>query len=288
LIGAREAGVSFERTATLGRQNLFVGPHEIDALCRDYGMNLGAVSKSEYADDFFRTLGAKVYVPIDASAYEGAVEVHDMNDPIPVPLRGAFDTVVDGGTLEHVFNFPTAIKNCMELVRVGGHVLLQTPTNNYCGHGFYQFSPELYFRVFSPENGFRLQRMIAHEAYPHSQWYEVSDPAEVGARVELIGSDHRVLLLIRAQRIEETTIFGKPPQQSDYSVAWAGKSTAIAKRNPDFGIRKEPGLMRRLGWKALRLFDRDRQRAFQDRRVRFSNRQLGIGAQEGVFRSTDK
>ena len=211
-----------------------------------------------------------------------------MNQPVPDRLRGAFDTVIDGGTLEHVFNFPTAIKNCMELVRVGGHVLLHTPANNFCGHGFYQFSPELYFRVFSAENGFRLERMIAHEAYPHSPWYEVADPAQVGARVELIGSDHRVLLLIRARRIAETTIFAKPPQQSDYSVAWAGGPQSVAETNHDFGIRKQPGMLRRIGWRALRLFDSDRVRALQDRRIRFSNRQLGIDSQQGVFRPTDK
>ena len=55
--------------------------------------------------------------------------------------------VIDGGLLEHVFDFPTAIRNCMRMVRQGGHLILNLPVNNFPGHGFYRFSPELVFRV---------------------------------------------------------------------------------------------------------------------------------------------
>jgi hypothetical protein len=34
-----------------------------------------------------------------------------------------------------------------------------TPANNQMGHGFYQFSPELFFRVFSQENGYLLRAL---------------------------------------------------------------------------------------------------------------------------------
>ena len=132
---------------------------------------------------------------IDASSYEGASEVHDMNDPISDQFREGFDAVVDAGTLEHVFNFPTAIKNCMEMVHSAVICCYKTSANNYFGHGFYQFSPELFYRLMSAENGFQVERMIAYEAYAGSQWYEVIDPAQLGSRVELIGSRQRVLLL---------------------------------------------------------------------------------------------
>ena len=58
LIGARQADVRFDRTATLGRQNLYVGPSEINDLCGEQGLSLGveslAANGSEYADDFFK------------------------------------------------------------------------------------------------------------------------------------------------------------------------------------------------------------------------------------------
>jgi SAM-dependent methyltransferase len=295
LIGARESGVDFGRTATLGRQNLMVSSQDLRELFDEFNasplVERVVTENSEFADDFFRALGAKTYVPIDASNYEGAVEVHDMNFPIPDRLRNAFDTVVDGGTLEHVFNFPTAIRNCMEMVRVGGHLLITTPTNNYCGHGFYQFSPELLFRVLSPENGFRVERMIAYEVYPHSQWYDVTDPAQHGARVEIVGSDHRVLLTLRAQRIEEKAILRNPPQQSDYTVIWSDAPTGVAKQAPYIAAPKQPGLMRWLAWKTLKALHGmgpAGRRAVVEQRTRFFNRQYHLTNQPGVFRATER
>ena len=101
------------------------------------------------------TSARKDTISIDASAYENATMVHDMNLPVGDELKQKFSVVIDGGTLEHVFNFPTAIRNCMEMLKVGGHFFAHTMANNFMGHGFYQFSPELFYRVFSPENGFR-------------------------------------------------------------------------------------------------------------------------------------
>jgi len=42
-----------------------------------------------------------------------------MSQPIDTIHKNKYDLVFDGGTLEHVFNFPVAIKNCMEMVKVG-------------------------------------------------------------------------------------------------------------------------------------------------------------------------
>ena len=40
------------------------------------------------------------------------------------------------------------------MVKLGGHFIGVYPIDNFCGHGFYQFLPELFFRCFSQENGF--------------------------------------------------------------------------------------------------------------------------------------
>ena len=62
---------------------------------------------------------------------------------MPPALRERFSVVIDGGLLEHVFDFPTAIRNCMRMVRQGGHLILNLPVNNFPGHGFYKFGPGL-------------------------------------------------------------------------------------------------------------------------------------------------
>jgi 2-polyprenyl-3-methyl-5-hydroxy-6-metoxy-1,4-benzoquinol methylase len=65
-----------------------------------------------------------------------------MNLPISETLRQRYSVVYDGGKLEHVFNQPQALKNCMEMVRVGGYFLQTNTANKFMGHGFWQFSPE--------------------------------------------------------------------------------------------------------------------------------------------------
>jgi SAM-dependent methyltransferase len=289
LIGARKHGVEFGRMATLGRQNLHVSTADLNELLNRYELsNDGSVSikneQPEYADALFTLLGASEIVPIDASNFEGATEVHDMNLPIPERLKQAFDVVLDGGTLEHVFNFPIAIKNVMEMVRVGGHLFIQTPANNNFGHGFYQFSPELFFRTLSPENGFSVERMLAYEAYRYGNWYEITDPNELGARVEMICNPHRISLFIQAKRTSDVRPFDRPPQQSDYTVLWTDTTKSSEQVNVAYGVRKKPSVLQRATWFLLRhLGDRGR-RAAADQRARFLNRQLTLTGQPSVFR----
>lgn len=172
-----------------------------------------------FAEPLLQLLGAEHICSVDASSYEGASTVHNMNLPIPDSLRSAFSVVIDAGTLEHIFDFPTAIKNCMEMVQEGGHLLLMTPANNFMGHGFYQFSPELFFRVCSEENGYEIARAILCEVEPDAQWYEVVDPARARRRVELVNS-RPAYLLIQARKVRNAPILAAAPQQSDYTVAW--------------------------------------------------------------------
>ena len=107
----------------------------------------------------------------------------------------------------------------MEMLRPGGCFITHTAANNWCGHGFYQFSPELFFSALSPENGFKVERMIAHRVGPYGRWYEVSDPGKVRTRVEaLTFTPFQLLVLARREKI--TPIFAAPPQQSDYSPRW--------------------------------------------------------------------
>jgi SAM-dependent methyltransferase len=253
LIECRAAGVSFARTITLGHQALVLSPSERRGLCKSLhnvtAKHESALAEGDgYADSLFETLGARELVSIDASGYEGASLVHDMNNPLPPECAARFDVVFDGGTLEHIFNVPCALRNCMELVRPGGHLVLHTPMNNWSGHGFYQFSPELFFRAFSADNGYRVERMMAYEVYPNSPLYEVSDPAQVRSRVELACGHHRVLLLVLAKRLHVAEIFKQAPQQWDYVEEWAERPTRA-------GRAQQPAAAERaaLAWKEGRL-----------------------------------
>lgn len=174
---------------------------------------------NRFAEPFLRVLGAECISSFDASSYENATNIHDMNEPIADTHKGRYSVVIDGGSLEHIFNFPVAIKNCMEMTQVGGYYLGITPANNFMGHGFYQFSPELYFRIFSPDNGFVAERILIFEDVPDSQWIQLTDPDVLGKRVEMVNSKP-AYLLVQARRVKDTDIFNNTPQQSDYTVQW--------------------------------------------------------------------
>ena len=178
---------------------------------------------NNYAEEFFLSLGAKEIHSLDISDYEGATHIHDMNQQIPEVLKAQYSVVIDGGSLEHIFNFPVALKNCMEMVQVGGYYLGLTPANNFMGHGFYQFSPELFFSIFSGSNGYALNCLIAHEDSPKAEWYLVKNSALLNDRVTLI-NNKPVYLLIAAKRIEGIEPFQSMPQQSDYVSIWNQKN----------------------------------------------------------------
>jgi len=177
-----------------------------------------------YAEMFLRYLGANQVHSFDYSDYEGATHIQDMNQPIPDEFKERYSVVLDGGSLEHVFNFPVAIKNCMEMVQVGGHYIGMTPANNFMGHGFYQLSPELYFSVFTEEYGYELVDLIAYENWHEPKWFSVKNPKAINQRVTLI-NNRPVVLLILAKRINRRTIFKNMPQQSDYISTWTQSQT---------------------------------------------------------------
>jgi hypothetical protein len=228
LLTAKRSGVSFENTMMIGRQNTYnsLPPKEAVAIFLEFGQFVGndaLQTPDGYVEPMLTRLGAIHIDSIDYSSFEGASVIHDMNLPIPDELKSRFSVVIDGGTLEHVFNFPQALKNAMEMVAVGGHFLAVTPCNNYMGHGFYQFSPELFFRAFSEENGFKLEDVFICR-WPRGRWYRVSDPKVIGTRVELI-NNYPTSLFVQAKRLRKTEVFATTPQQSDYVAYWTGTTS---------------------------------------------------------------
>jgi len=233
LIRAKTNGASFERMATLGRQELHASRPDLLSILRRNNYHPSAQCQSKlldpttvYAEDFFTLLGAKEIVAIDASDYEGAQVIHDMNEPIPDDLKSSFDLFLDGGTLEHVFDFPTASMNCMRTVRPGGRFVSFTMANNFSGHGFYQFSPELFFRLLSGKNGYSVETCIEWEAVHGARFYQVPDPASLGTRIELT-SRTGTYLFVQARRIGDISA-GYTPRQSDYVEQWEA-SQAVQK-----------------------------------------------------------
>jgi len=140
---------------------------EIEEVAREHGVNLrpppepggrpalqpGCAS----ADYLFHRLGFDEVVATDVSNFEGADLVLDLNQLCVTPdQQGRYDVVLDGGTLEHVFHLPNALRNVLDFTAVGGRIIHVGPSSNHLDHGFYMFSPTLFWDFYKT-NGLDIQ-----------------------------------------------------------------------------------------------------------------------------------
>lgn len=158
---------------TLGEQDVYATYDQVRALLAHYGAPVHDVPPAErlrprsvllkildlenqgyvHARTLFRLLGISDYQSLDASPVEGAALVHDLNTPVPQEWCGRYGFVLDGGTLEHLFDIRTALFNVARLARVAGTVMHISPVANWINHGFFQISPCLLFDFYA-QNGF--------------------------------------------------------------------------------------------------------------------------------------
>ena len=260
MLEAKKDGTSFSSTLTLGRQKCNMTIGELAKLRKTYEIFESSdrndnLEYRSYADQFFyHYLDVDKLRVLDFSAYEEADIIHDMNYPVPDEFEGSFDVVVDGGTLEHIFNFPKAIENCMKMLRIGGSLFIFSMANNHCGHGFYQFSPELFFRIFQAENGFETKSVIlVKHPFPGSELsrkqicFQVKDPATLGRRSTLV-TRSPLGIMVHAVKIDGKSVLEQYPQQSDYTSTW--RSGGIADRE---GMQNGWGSLLKHVWESLPL-----------------------------------
>jgi hypothetical protein len=225
---ASDRGAQFTRTVAIGRQGIHVEPHLLESHRRHRG--LPELTDRQWFEPLLREwYGAEDVDSVDASPYEGATHIQDLNIPWSAAPEaiGRYDAVLDYGSLEHVFNFPTAWRSVVDLARVDGHILHALPCNNLAGHGFYQFSPELFFSLYRPERGFTLKGVWVALPAETRAWWQVADPRTVRRRV-IFSNSHPAFLLVLAQKHAPVSVVAAP-QQSDYeTLDWVGQAAEAA------------------------------------------------------------
>lgn len=178
-----------------------------------------------------KSLRASEVLSIDNSAFEGATYVHDMNLPTSIELTAKFDTIFDGGCLEHIFNAPQALQNVSRMCRKGGQILHALPANNFCGHGFWQFTPELFHSLYAEANGYSQTEVFIADVSRKDAWFKVAKPHD-GRRIN-IHSSTPLYVLVRTVRAEDAFRHDSV-QQSDYVHRWAqqGEAAKATTREP--------------------------------------------------------
>jgi hypothetical protein len=124
--------------------------------CTDADFRRATGDQNAYFRDhaeFFRHLSFTEVDSLDISDYEGANILGDLNDSsLSDRITHRYDLIYDSGTLEHIFEAPTALRTLSKLTAANGVIVHATPTNGFMDHGFWQVSPDL-FRSFYPAEG---------------------------------------------------------------------------------------------------------------------------------------
>lgn len=62
-----------------------------------------------------------------------------------------------------------------------------SPGNNFCGLGFWQFSPELFFSLYSESNRYAETQVFLANLTSPRHWFEVEQPMN-GRRAEVVST----------------------------------------------------------------------------------------------------
>lgn len=246
------------RVLTLGRMDVHFGAADMARIAAEAGVTLrepgdeapptkAALASKGYVSDRYalKALGFSDVTSLDASAYEGADVIFDLNEPEPPPeLLGAFDLLFDGGTLEHVFHLPNALANVHAMLRPGGRVVHVAPSTNHVDHGFVMFSPT-FFWDFYTQNEWSVEtaQIFRYTVDVHAPW-EVSN-YEPGClwRVMFGGLDDALYGVIFVATKAESATGRRIPLQSEVVDSWrrrADEEAAVRARLAIRGVATTP------------------------------------------------
>ncbi len=101
-------------------------------------------------ETLFESIGFDQVSALDYSDFENAEYVFDLNSlDLPDALKGRFDVIINHGTMEHVFHVPNCLANINKMLKVGGRVIHSSPSSNFLDHGFYMFSPTIFYDYYA-------------------------------------------------------------------------------------------------------------------------------------------
>ena len=212
--------VNFGNILSLGRLDILISENDFKKF------NIPPHKNSFVNDKFFFNFKFESFKSLDASKFEGSDLIHDLNKPVNKEF-GKFDTIIDFGTSEHVFDIVQNLKNINSLCKKDGHIIHCLPANNNCGHGFWQFSPELFFQLYNEKNKFYNTELILINMLEKNKFYKVLNYTYL-ERLDF-NSDVPLYLFVKTKKgsnDEFKTIF-----QSDYEMQWDSISSQKQKKN---------------------------------------------------------
>src|SRR5258706_3246646 len=232
------------RLLTLGRQDVYVTAEELRGTMAEFGgrpvrelrsplSKKANFAKSNYVSDeyLFSALGFSEWQALDASSYEEADFVFVLNRlDLSDALVNHWDAIFDGGTIEHVFHLPNALRNIFRLLRIGGRIIHIAPSSNHIDHGFYMFSPTLFWDYYTA-NDFEINacQVFRYTQDLYAGAWQVCDYVPGGlVRVSMGGLDDALYGVILIATKTPKFTCDVVPQQGLYAEhPWESKSADV-------------------------------------------------------------
>jgi hypothetical protein len=99
---------------TLSRYGMSFNADYFYRICQTAEWDIDIDKTDSFINDevVFRALGFECLDTMDISEYEGAKIIYDLNDThIPKEMVDKYDFILDGGTIEHMFNLRNVLEN---------------------------------------------------------------------------------------------------------------------------------------------------------------------------------
>lgn len=228
--------------ATMGRQDVYATGENIEKWSTEASFNLTpgiqmtVSNKKEFSekgyitdDALFLSLGFDKVESIDYSDFEQCTIVHDLNEDVPEELYNKYDLIFDGGTSEHIFNFPKALANYNKMLKVGGRIIHSLPSSNHVDHGFYMFSPTLFYDYYFANKWEILDSLFINYSHKHDTklWNIYQYTPGCLDRYSIGGLTRGLYLNYFVAKKNNYSTFDASVQQGSYLRTWEGSKSDI-------------------------------------------------------------
>jgi len=219
----------------VGRQSVSITASELASRLRRHGNTVDETAIEVDRTTTYRTLHASRQVSdrsiflalggcrvkaLDVSPYEGAEIIHNLNEPIPDSLRESADFIVDGSTLDNVFDPAMALRNLAAMLKPGGRLLMINAWSPR--DGSYQLCSPAWYFDFCVTNGFadcKTYCCISAGNRANTYWLDPAfmRTAEARVRVPLLACWWRIpFTLVLAEKAREPSSPIVSPTQAHY------------------------------------------------------------------------
>ncbi len=154
-----DCGVEGKTLCMMGRQDIDVEWNSfmkmVDCFNLSYKQSIYQNLKGKYPIDtyeFFKMFGFNEVHAVDVRTEDGADIILNLCEDLSENMFEKYDYIIDGGTLEHVFDAAKAISNMSKMLKNEGIIIHAVPMTGYIDHGFYSFSPCFFIDYYNKNN----------------------------------------------------------------------------------------------------------------------------------------